>query len=56
MENPVVDPEACTGCGICVDLCPEEAIDMDNGIAKIIDEKCSNCRTCVDECPTEAIS
>lgn len=27
-EDYVVDPIACEGCGVCVDLCPEEAIDF----------------------------
>ncbi len=56
MENPKVDPDACTGCGVCIDSCPAEAIEMENGVARIIDASCTNCRTCVDECPVEAIS
>lgn len=56
MDYPKVDIDSCTGCGICVDACPVEAIEIDNGIAKIIEETCTNCRTCVDECPMEAIS
>jgi ferredoxin len=55
MDNPKVDPEVCTGCGICIDQCPMEAIVLEDGVAKIIDENCSNCRACVDECPIEAI-
>ncbi len=27
-ENYVVDPIACEGCGVCVDLCPEKAVDF----------------------------
>jgi NAD-dependent dihydropyrimidine dehydrogenase PreA subunit len=51
----VVDKEACTGCGACVDACPVEAIKMENDIASI-SEDCSECGVCVDECPAEAIS
>ncbi len=54
MENPKIDPEVCTGCGICVDICPTGAIEL-NDVAKIIVDKCSNCRDCIDECPVEAI-
>jgi len=56
MDYPTVDPDICTGCGICVGACPMEAIEIDNGIAKISIENCSNCRACVDECPVEAIN
>jgi ferredoxin len=50
-----VDKEQCTGCGICVDACPQEAISL-NDIAKVDAEKCTDCGTCVEECPNEAIS
>ena len=50
-----VDQEKCTGCGQCVDVCPIEAIELDNGMAVISDE-CIECGACVDTCPTEAIS
>jgi NAD-dependent dihydropyrimidine dehydrogenase PreA subunit len=56
MDNPKVNPEVCTGCGICIDTCPMEAIEMVNEVARIINDQCSNCRACVDECPVEAIS
>ena len=51
----VVDPERCTGCGICIDACPEEAISVEN-IAVIDTIKCTGCGSCADECPNEAIS
>jgi ferredoxin len=50
-----VGKEQCTGCGICVDACPQEAISL-NDIAKVDPEKCTDCGTCVDECPNDAIS
>ncbi|MFZ3131829.1 MAG: 4Fe-4S binding protein [Desulfosporosinus sp.] len=50
-----VDQEKCTGCGQCVDVCPIEAIELDNGMAVISDE-CIECGACVDACPMEAIS
>jgi ferredoxin len=55
MDYPKVNPELCTGCEICMEICPMEAIEMVNGIAKIDQIKCSNCRLCVRECPLEAI-
>lgn len=50
-----VDPEKCVGCGDCVEICPTEAITLQDGKAVISDE-CADCGTCVDECPEKAIS
>jgi ferredoxin len=50
-----VDKEKCTGCGICVDACPQEAISL-NDVARIDPEKCTDCGTCVEECPNGALS
>ncbi len=50
-----VDQEKCTGCGQCVDVCPIEAIKLDNGMAVVSDE-CIECWACTDVCPLEAIS
>ncbi|MGD2175655.1 MAG: 4Fe-4S binding protein [Candidatus Brocadiaceae bacterium] len=52
----VVDEDECTGCGICEDVCPVEAVTLVNGVASIDQEECTECLTCVDECPVEAIS
>jgi len=52
----VVDPSLCTGCGDCIDSCPEEAIDGKDGFIHVIDEKlCEKCGDCVDSCPEQAI-
>lgn len=49
-----VDKEKCTGCGICIDVCPVEAITIENGKAVISDD-CSECGICENECPNDAI-
>lgn len=51
-----VDVNTCTGCESCVDCCPSEAIEMQDGKAVVIADKCVDCGVCVDECPIEAIS
>jgi len=56
MDYPEVDPEICTGCGLCIEVCPMDAIELVDDIAKINEGKCSNCQACEDECPVEAIS
>jgi predicted Fe-Mo cluster-binding NifX family protein/ferredoxin len=50
----VVDSEKCTGCGICVDVCPAGAIEV-NQQAVVNEEACNGCAECVSECPNEAI-
>jgi predicted Fe-Mo cluster-binding NifX family protein/NAD-dependent dihydropyrimidine dehydrogenase PreA subunit len=50
----VVDSEKCTGCGICADVCPADAIEV-NELAVVNAEACTGCAVCVSECPNGAI-
>ena len=49
-----VDKEKCVGCGVCVEVCPAQAITMDKGKA-VISNQCVDCGRCVQACPQEAI-
>lgn len=51
----IVDGKKCTGCGICEDACPQEAITVD-GVASVDADLCTECGACVDACPNDAIS
>jgi ferredoxin len=51
-----VDTDKCTGCGLCVEACPVEAITLENEKAKVDEGTCVDCGACVSECPNEAIS
>ncbi|RUM34496.1 MAG: disulfide reductase [Archaeoglobus sp.] len=55
-----VNPEKCTGCGICVELCPYGAIEMVeyNGKrkSKINETLCKGCGVCAAACPSKAIT
>ena len=51
-----IDPETCTACGTCVDVCPVEAITLEDEFAVIDQDECTECETCIPECPVEAIS
>ena len=51
---PVVDPELCTGCGICQQACGPEAIQVVDAIAVIDETKCISCEACVQGCPEQA--
>jgi len=51
-----IDVDKCNGCGICIDACHEEAIELVNGKAKLIsDEYCDGLGDCLPECPADAI-
>ena len=50
-----IDESKCTGCGICTDVCPVNAITVDQ-VAEIDAETCTDCGLCVAECPNEALS
>ncbi len=50
-----VDEDICIGCGTCVEKCPMETIDLEDGIAIVDEDKCIGCGVCAHHCPEEAI-
>jgi electron transport complex protein RnfB len=54
----LVDPESCTGCETCVEICQVGAASMDEnlGISTVNLDRCLGCGNCVAACPSEAIS
>ena len=49
------DLEKCTGCGACVDICPNEALKVNDEKVVVDENECIDCGVCVDECPVEAL-
>ena len=51
-----VDEGICSGCGICVQICPYEAREMDErrGISRVHSALCQGCGACVAACPNFA--
>jgi ferredoxin len=53
----VIDQDACTGCGICVERCPTEAVTLNkDGVAQRDEAACFGCGICARFCPEEAVS
>lgn len=46
----------CLGRGDCASVCPEDAICMESGIARVDTEKCVGCGICVKACPNKIIT
>jgi heterodisulfide reductase subunit A len=52
-----VDRELCVGCGICIKVCPYNAISKDEeGLAHVTAAVCKGCGLCGATCPEKAIT
>jgi ferredoxin len=50
-----VDAESCLACGICADVCPVEAIAIEE-LAEVAQNLCIGCGVCVSQCPEGALA
>lgn len=51
-----LDREACSGCGMCADVCPHQVFLLREDKAEILDrDRCMECGACRTNCPTGAI-
>ncbi len=52
-----VDVDKCTGDGECVDVCPVEVFELQDGKAVAVnEEECLGCESCVEVCETGALT
>ncbi len=52
-----IDEEKCTGCGECVPNCPEGAIQIIDGKARLVSDLfCDGLGACIGHCPEDAIT
>jgi NAD-dependent dihydropyrimidine dehydrogenase PreA subunit len=50
-----IDSNKCTGCGYCVEACPQQAITIDDDVAVVNQGLCVQCGACLEICPVGAI-
>ncbi len=52
-----IDEEKCNGCALCIPVCPEGALQIIYGKARLIsDLMCDGLGACIGECPEGAIT
>ena len=54
-EKAVINPEICTGCGVCVEICRFDAIVPDGSVYQVDKLACEGCGYCQRVCKYEAI-
>jgi len=55
LKPPLLEDSKCDGCGACTEICPVNAITMEEGKPKRDSEKCIYCSTCLFVCSSAAI-
>jgi heterodisulfide reductase subunit A len=51
----VIDRDLCSGCRVCIGICPYGALELVEGKAKVNELLCEGCGACVVACPSRAI-
>jgi NAD-dependent dihydropyrimidine dehydrogenase PreA subunit len=52
-----LDAAKCTGCGMCLKVCPHAVFKLENAKASIIDtDLCMECGACALNCPASALT
>jgi ferredoxin len=47
--------DECSGCGECIDICPIDAVKMENDMPLVDLDWCIGCGVCSKKCPNDAI-
>ncbi len=56
MFFPIIDEDKCQQCGDCMDVCPTDVMEMDEGVTKVANPAdCLGCDSCIAVCEPEAI-
>ncbi len=54
----IIDKDHCKGCELCIDVCPEEVLQLANSInqqgyryVEVVNDRCTGCENCAIICP-----
>lgn len=51
-----INQERCNGCGMCLEVCPQQVFTLEGRVSKITDrDACMECSACAKNCPQDAI-
>ena len=53
--RPLLDESKCVGCGVCAEVCPFDAITMEDEMPHRDDDRCMNCSNCLYNCKSGAL-
>lgn len=56
LQRPVLDRNLCILCAKCAEICPADAISMDNGPPLFAYDRCIRCYCCIEVCPEGALA
>ena len=51
----IIDADLCTGCGLCIEVCPSDTISLQDGKAIVSGKQSLGCGHCAAVCPTQAV-
>ena len=54
-NKPVIDGDACRGCGVCMRNCAQDAIRIEGKKAILNADNCVGCGRCIGACPFDAV-
>ena len=54
-QRPIIDQELCKKCGICRDVCPDDAVRVNDERFEIDYEFCKGCGRCIESCAKHCI-
>ena len=56
LTRPRLETDRCTGCGLCIDVCPSDVLALEDGTITLSREGCFGCDHCAAVCPAGAIT
>lgn len=51
-----IDPDRCSQCGGCIEVCPTGALGSDDSGTVILPAACADCDKCLGQCPSGALT